>query len=79
MGRSDMTSRRSGCTIRPIYGFWQRFRDLEGKPKGGWLLFVFRSKAAAKLMHQTSASYSDRGPVFRTEAEIPKRYQEAKP
>jgi hypothetical protein len=64
--------------IRPFYGFWERFRNLDGKPKGKWIIFLYGSKKTAVRMHTMAQKYADTGPVFKTAAEIPKRFKEGR-
>jgi hypothetical protein len=59
---------------RPLYGFWQRFLELDRKtPRGPWHFCVYPSRRSARIMHASAEHYSLVGPIFKTSANIPKR------
>jgi hypothetical protein len=62
--------------IRNIYGFHQRFRNMQGKPVGRWTVALFSKLSHARRLHQPAQRYSDVGPIFKTSARIPKRFEE---
>jgi hypothetical protein len=61
---------------RNIYGFHQRFRNMHGKPIGRWTVALFHRLRHAQRLHNAAHRYSDVGPIFKTTARIPKRFEE---
>lgn len=63
-------------TSRTIFGFWQRFRNLDGTPRGRWHPMFYGSLKLARKLHSMAQRYSDVGPIFSGKVSIPKRFHE---